>query len=340
MQGMSRRGGWGSRFSTAGVAVLALGISGTLAVRSSAQSATPVIAVLCKTENTLAFVDPGTLKVLGKVPTGIEPHEIALSADHKFAVVANYGGPNTAGNLSVIDMAGRKEVRKVDLGALRKPHGLMESGGRFYFTVEGNNAIARYDLKADRVDWLVGTGEPGTHMLVVAPGGKKVYTANIGSASVSAIDTTNPKGPMVKRIAVGKGPEGIALSPDGRELWLGHQGGSIVIIDTATDTVKEKIDTPDAYLRLLFTPDGKRVLAPESKTGALVVYDAATRKEVGRLPIGRFPVGITLDSEAKRAFVSAVNDHKVVVVDLARLAPLGTIEPGQSPDGIVWVDPR
>lgn len=328
------------RQPTLALTTAALALSGALAVQTSAESAAPVLAILCKTENQLAFVDPVSLKVLSKIPTGIEPHEIALTPDHKIAVIANYGGANTAGNLSVVDLAARKELRKVDLGPLRKPHGLMESGGKFYFTVEGNNAIARYDPKADRVDWLAGTGEPGTHMLVVAPGGEKVYTANIGSASVSAISTTNPKGPTIKRIPVGKGPEGIALSPDGRELWLGHQGGSIVIVDTATDTVKETIQTPDAYLRLLFTPDGKRVLAPESKTGALVVYDAATRREVGRMPIGRFPVGIILDPQVKRAFVSAVNDHKVVVVDLGKLTALGTIEPGQSPDGIVWVDPR
>lgn len=327
-------------YAPTAVGALALVTTVGLVIRSSAQSPSAVIAVLCKSENTLAIVDPGTLKVLGKVPTGIEPHEIALSPDHKLAVVANYGGPQTGGNLSVIDLVGRKEVRKVDLGALRKPHGLMEAGGKFYFTAEGNHAVARYDLKADRVDWLVGTGEPGTHMLVVTPNGGKVYAANIGSGSVSAIDAAAPKGPVVKRIAVGKGPEGIALSPDGRELWLGHQGGSIVIVDTATDTVKEKIETPDANLRLLFTPDGKRVLAPESKTGALVVYDAATRKELGRLPVGRFPVGITLDHDAKRAFVSAVNDHKIVVVALDKLATIGTIEPGQNPDGIVWVDPR
>jgi YVTN family beta-propeller protein len=320
--------------------LLALTALGVLSAKGSAQTSPAVIAVLCKTENTLAIVDPGTLKVLGKVPTGIEPHEIALSPDHKLAVVANYGGPQTGGNLSVIDLAARKEVRTVDLGALRKPHGLMEAGGKFYFTVEGNDAVARYDLKTDRVDWLVGTGEAGTHMLVVSPTGEKVYTANIGSSSVSVINAAAPKGPTVKRFPVGKGPEGIALSPDGRELWLGHQGGSIVIVDTATDTVKEKIETPNAYLRLLFTPDGKRVLAPESKSGALVVYDAVTRKEIGRMPIGRFPVGITLDHDAKRAYVSAVNDHKVVVVDLDKLTAAGTIEPGQSPDGIVWIEPR
>jgi len=328
------------RASVASVVAMALAVSAGLFVRGSAQASPAVIAVLLKSENILAIVDPGTLKVLGKVPTGIEPHEIALSPDHKLAVVANYGGPKTEGSLSVIDLVARKELRKVQLGALHKPHGLMEAGGKFYFTAEGSHAVARYDLKADRVDWLVGTGEAGTHMLVVTPGGDKVYTANIGANSVTAIKIATPKGPAVKRFPVGKGPEGIALSPDGRELWLGHQGGSIVIVDTTTDTVIERIETPDAYLRLLFTPDGKRVLAPESKTGALVVYNAATRKEIGRLPIGRFPVGITLDRDAKRAFVSAVNDHKVVVVDLEKLVAIGSIEPGPNPDGIVWVDPR
>jgi DNA-binding beta-propeller fold protein YncE len=43
---------------------------------------------------TLAFVDPVTMTVKGKVATGEEPHEVAVSQDGKIAVVGNYGGSN------------------------------------------------------------------------------------------------------------------------------------------------------------------------------------------------------------------------------------------------------
>ena len=53
-----------------------------------------------KAENSMVFVDPATNMVLGKVPTGNGPHEIAASSDGKVAFVANYGtGPAPARSL-------------------------------------------------------------------------------------------------------------------------------------------------------------------------------------------------------------------------------------------------
>lgn len=301
----------------------------------------PLLAVLCKPESVLAIVEPATGKILGRVPTGADPHEVILTADSRLAIVANYGGLQQPGStLSIIDLAQRKEIRRVDLGALRRPHGMAEIAGKVYFTAEVNSVIARYDLQADRVDWLLGTGEQATHMLVATPDGENIYTANIGSNTVSAIHTYTPRGTEMRRITVGQGPEGIALSPDGRELWVGHRGGNISLVDTKLDSVKGQIETQDVYLRLLFTPDGKRVLAPDLRTGDLVIYDAGSRKPVARVPIGSAAVGITLDGDGKQAFISAIGDNKVVTVDLEKLAVVRSFSVGEGPDGIAWAGPR
>jgi YVTN family beta-propeller protein len=51
----------------------------------------PVLVVLNKNEASLTIIDPETMKVTGKVPTGDGPHEVVLSTDGKTAYVANYG---------------------------------------------------------------------------------------------------------------------------------------------------------------------------------------------------------------------------------------------------------
>src|SRR5581483_8708460 len=61
------------------------------AASSFAQTPHPALLVLNKAEATLAIVDPAAMKVIGKVPTGTGPHEVAVSADGKLAFVANYG---------------------------------------------------------------------------------------------------------------------------------------------------------------------------------------------------------------------------------------------------------
>ncbi|HWT03159.1 MAG TPA: cytochrome D1 domain-containing protein [Pyrinomonadaceae bacterium] len=297
------------------------------------------LLVLNKVENTLAIIDPTTLQVLGRVPVGVGPHEVITSADGRLAYVANYGTQQVLGNsISIIDLAARKELKRVELGPLFRPHGIVEVGGKIYFTAEVNRAVARYDPASDRVDWVMGTGQTATHMLAVTPDGKRAYTANIASDTVTAIELNQPPGPkQIAHIAVGKNPEAIDVSPDGRELWVGQNGdGSISIIDTATNKVKETVKVGEVPIRVKFTPDGRRVLVSDAKANQLIVLDAATRKEVKRMAADGVPVGILITPDGRRAFVAAMQANKVLVVDLEKLEVTGSIAPGDGPDGMAW----
>ncbi|HKS27908.1 MAG TPA: cytochrome D1 domain-containing protein [Pyrinomonadaceae bacterium] len=304
-------------------------------------AAASVLLILNKAENTLAIVDPVSLKVLGKVPTGEGPHEVVASADGRIAYVANYGTQQKVGNsLSVIDLVARREIKRVELGPLLRPHGIVLSNGKVYFTAEVNRVIARYDPMQERVDWIMGTGQSITHMLVITPDGKRAYTTNIVSGTVTSIDFTVPVPQQVTQIQVGKGPEAIDISPDGTEVWVGQNGeGSIAVIDTATNKVKETIKVGEVPIRVKFTPDGKRVLVSDAKGGELIMLDAATRKELKRLKVAGTPVGILITPDGSRAFVAAMEANKVMVIDLAKLEIAGAIEPGQGPDGLGWAAP-
>ncbi len=101
----------------------------------------------------LAIVDPGSGRVVARIPTGIESHEVAASPDERLAVVTNTGSYSDPGHtLSVIDLKAQKEVRRVELGPLPNPHGIVWHGGKFTFTAEGARLIARYDPAKDSVD--------------------------------------------------------------------------------------------------------------------------------------------------------------------------------------------
>ncbi|HLG16460.1 MAG TPA: cytochrome D1 domain-containing protein [Blastocatellia bacterium] len=303
---------------------------------SAAQPDKAWLLVLNKTDNTMSIIDPATLQTVAVVPTGEAPHEVAASADGRLAFVANYGtGPKPGNTISVIDVAARKELRRVDLGPLTRPHGIVESAGKVFFTIEGSRAVARYDPAANRIDWLSGTGQNRTHMVVVSKDGKRLYTANVGSDTVTAIELEGA--PKIAHIGVGKAPEGIAISPDGSEVWVGHnEDGGLSIIDTATNKVKETIKAGRMPIRVKFTPNGERVLVSDAQGGEVVVFDARTRKEIKRIPVPETPVGILITPDGRRAFVAATRGNKVLVIDLERLALSGTIQTGQQPDGMAW----
>src|SRR5205823_11727663 len=137
------------------------------------------LLVLNKADATLAFVDPASLQVLSKIPTGNGPHEVAVSTDNRIAVVANYGtGPEPGTTLSIVDVATRKETKRLALPVLR-PHGLYAAGPRVWFTAEESRVAGA--LAGDGIEAIYGTGAEGSHMVVTTADQKKVYTANIGS---------------------------------------------------------------------------------------------------------------------------------------------------------------
>ena len=299
------------------------------------------LLVLNKRDATLAFVDPSAMKVMAKIPTGEGPHEVAVSEDGKTAVVCNYGtGPNPGTTLMIVDVAARKEVKRLTLPGLLRPHGIQAVGSRFYFTAEGSRAVARYDAAADRIDFIAGTGQDTTHMLVVVPGEKKIYTANIGSSSVSVLDLTNaPRQIALKQIAVVKGPEGIDLAPDGSALWVAGRTaeGGMSIIDPKTDAVVRTLTTSTKFAnRVKFTRDGKQVLVSDPTAGDLTLFDAASGNVVKKITTAAGPSGILFTRDGKRLFVACANAQKVQVIDTATWTVTAEVETGNEPDGMAY----
>jgi len=263
-----------------------------------AQAPSSTLLVLAKSDNTVAIVDPATLQVLGRVAAGPDPHEIVTSDDGKLAFISNYGGPDSALNtISVVDLVARKPLPPIDLGALRSTHGLAFAGGKLYFTAETNKVIGRYDPATQRVDWILGTGQDRTHMIVVSKSLDQIVTSNVSSGTISIIEQIPqpnggfgpppnsapgsgpppggnppqgfgppPGGPRltwrVTNLQAGKGAEGFDVSPDGKELWAANaQDATVTVIDIAAKKATQSLPIPvRGANRLKFTPDGRRVL--------------------------------------------------------------------------------
>jgi YVTN family beta-propeller protein len=335
-----------------------------------AQTPSPALLVLEKSNNTLAIVDPATLRIVGRVSAGPDPHEVESSADGKLAYISNYGGSDSSlHTISVVDLAAQKALQHIDLGALRSPHGLALAGGKLYFTAETNKVVGRYDPATQAIDWLLGTGQDRTHMVVVSPALDRIFTSNVSSGTISIIEQVSapmpgfgppPSGPAgaarpgplpggaqktwsVTNVAAGRGSEGFDLSPDGKEIWVANaQDTSVTVIDVATKKATQTFPIPVRGNRLKFTPDGERVLvsgAPSRSPGVnLVVLDVASRKEIRSFDFGGGSAGILIVPDGARAYVAVSSKDKVAVVDLKRLEIDGYIATGRGPDGLAWTE--
>ena len=321
------------------------------------------LLVLAKSDQMLAIVDPATLKVLARVPSGPDPHEVVASTDGRVAYISNYNGGNNT--ITSVDLVGMKALPPIDLGPLRAPHGLTFVGGKLWFTAEGAKVIGSYDPASGKVDWVLGTGQNRTHMIHVSDDLKRIVTSNVSSATMTIIEKAvgggrgGPGGPGGRGagpgpgggrgggqqgdwdetvVSVGRGAEGFDVSPDGREAWAANaQDGTVSIVDLATKKVTQTLAANvTGANRLKFTPDGKRVFISTLGGPDLTIIDAATRGDVKRLKIGRGAAGIQMQPDGLRAYVACTPDNYVVIVDLKSLEVVGQIDAGRQPDGLAW----
>ena len=306
------------------------------------------LLALSKADHTLAIVDSETLEIVARVPVGEDPHEVIASTDGKTAYVCIYGG-GSLHEINSIDLVAQKPLRNIDTRPLFGPHDITFVNGKAWFTAEGSKAVGRYDPETDKLDWGMGTGQDRTHMIHVTHDGKKIYTTNVTSGTVSILEEPEEdpgKFPSHKPhkewtqtvVPTARGSEGFDVSPDGRELWTASSGdGTISIIDLGKKKRAAKIDAEVIGAnRLKFTPNGKQVFISSLQTGELTIYDTESRTEVKRLKIGRGAAGILMDPVGSRVFVACSADNYLAVVDLGTLKVIRHIDVGGVPDGLAW----
>jgi len=309
-------------------------------------SAQPALLVLANEDNTLSIVNPANLKVTATLPVGPDPHEVIASSDGTIAYISNYGG-GAYNTLTVVDLAAKKVLPAIDLGALRGPHGLAFVGGRVWFTAEAAKAIGSYDPATRKLDWIMGTGQNRTHMIAVSPELNQIVTTNVSSATVSILDkigggaATGPSSGDWNEtvVSVGRGSEGFDVSPDGKEIWVANaDDGTVSIVDVAS---KKVVATLAANVqganRLKFTPDGRMAFVSSLNKPDVLVLDRVTRKEVKRIKVGDGAAGILMQPDGARVYVACAPNGYVAVIDLHSLEVVGRIAVGQGPDGLAWV---
>lgn len=282
------------------------------------------------------FLDPVTLAERSNLALPKNPHDFALSADHRFAYVPIYGpgiynrNPEPGHELYVLDLAGRSVAKVIDLSPYRSPHGVqIDARGRVYVTAELDRKILVVDPAAGRVVATI-DHEGSGHWLAVLPNGSKAYAANKDDKPfVTVLDLV--AGKQIGTIPMPRGTQGITVSPDGRRAIAMDIGEpEIAVIDTATDTVLERIrlnGTTDAAYKAYYSPDGEWLLTMAGSTIGL--FDAANLTATQRtVQVGASPMGIGFSPDGKTALVANHGDGTVSVLDLASATVTRTFKAG------------
>ena len=335
------------RFATIAITLVAT-------VLSAAPVAAETLLVVRKSDDAIDLVDPGSGARLAAVSLGYAPHEVSVSPDGRLAAVTNYGSREKPGStLSIVDLEQPRELRRIDLAPHTRPHGVAWfAPDRIAVTTEGSKHLLVVEPESGRIVGAIATGQDISHMVAVDAGRQRAYVTNIGSGTTTALDLASNR--KLDDLATGAGSEALALTPDGRELWVAARAdGHLAIVDTQKLEVTGRLPLPGIPIRIAMTPDGRTALVTCAGTAEIVAFDVATRSERARrkvnvprapgaeqrslarlAPDSVLPIGLLVSSDGASAFVAATMGDVVVQFDTGSLEPLRSIAVGGEPDGL------
>lgn len=309
------------------------------------------VVVINQPLRTLEVVDGASGKVKLTARLGERPHEVAVSLDGAHAVAPIYGDgavgrPGTDGrHLEVVDLSSGA-IRRIDLGEGVRPHDArFAPDGLLYVTAEVVEAVLVVDPRKGKVLGRIPTGRPQSHSLVLSPDGRRAYTANVSSGSVSVLDLVDRR--LIAVIDVAQSVQRLSLSPDGRRLYTHDQlSPQVLAIDTHALKVVEAYDLPGLPYASAVTPDNKTLLvagrperagAPQRRP-ALYVVDLLTR-QVTSIETSGWPRVIAPEPHGRGAWTNLGTGH-LLWIDIAKRAVERVAGLERGLDGMALRPPR
>jgi len=275
----------------------------------------------------------------------------AISQDGRYIAAANY----EPGGIRVFDAQTLELLADIPAigadGRRSKVVGLADAPGqRFVFSLFDVDEIWIADLSEPRFPKLqkfTGIGRAPYDGLVT-PDGRYYLAGLFGEDGVALIDLWQPQqgarrilreyGKGEQKLPVYKMPHLRGWAVANNHAYLPAIGrNEVLVVDMATWTERARIPVRGQPVFVMARPDGRQVWVnfafPDN--GALQVIDTLSGQVVKALEPGRAVLHMEFTPRGEAIWVSARDDHRVVVYDTANFERLASME-ADSPSGIFF----
>ena len=159
-----------------------------------------------------------------------------------------------------------------------------------------------------------------------------VFVLNSLDADISVIDPASWR--EVKRIPTGKEPHHLYMTPDEKSIIVANAlSDSLTFIDPRTAEIQKHVrGVVDPY-HLRFSPDMKWLVTAGNRLHHVDIYrwEGAEVFLVKRIPTGKTPSHIFIDSKSTVAYVTMQDSDELVAVDLVKQDIRWRIKTGPMP---------
>ncbi len=178
---------------------------------------------------------------------------------------------------------------------------------------------------------------PHPYGLTLSPDGNTAVTANSGTGPLSITIIRNilsdtptvqqvPPGPSTDQGVLASVFMGLAVSNDNKTVYVaGGQENKIFLFDLATGEkhgqidcsfISEESDYSHGYIGdLTLSKNGKKLYAVDQIGFRMLIVDLASGKLEHNVPVGRYPFGICLSPDEKKAYVANVGMFEYNMID-------------------------
>ncbi len=275
-----------------------------LALRSDGK----LLFVTVESDHTLRLVDTSTNETKATIKLTGRPNECAVTPDGKYVAVPIRDGDS----VDIVDVMQKKVVKTLPI---KEPHNAVSTASNRYMFVSsmGSNAVNVIDLKTMSFSAVVPAGgRPRPY--VISSDGKTMYVA---VSFLHGFDIVNiPEKKVLERVqmpARRSGPprprkfetpdtltHGLALTPDGKELWVTSLlDDSVYIYDLQTKKFSGPLATGDGPNWIVFSPDGKYACVSNTDSDDVSIFDVKERRAVARVKVGKVPKRLVVGVDPK-----------------------------------------
>lgn len=255
-----------------------------------------------ETDHTLRIIDTSTQTQIGLVRVSGKPNECAVTPNGKYVAVPIRDGDV----VDIVDVAEKKVVKSLPI---KEPHNAVNTGSNRYMYVSsmGSGEIDLIDFdKMDYVAHIPAGGRPRPY--VISPDGKTLYVALANLHGFTIVDIASQK--VLERVQMpSQHPNlrplkfetqdtlthGLALTPDGKELWVTSLlDDCVYIYDVQLKKIVGHVPTGEGPNWVVITPDGKYVCVSNTDTDDVSIIETKARREVSRVKVSKVPKRLAL----------------------------------------------
>jgi YVTN family beta-propeller protein len=247
-----------------------------------------------ESERVLKVIDTATNEVTATIPLPGVPNQCASTPDGHYVAVPNRSGDTVV----IVDIPLGKVVKELPV---KKPHNAYNTGRNdvLYISSMGENEINRIDLKKmEYTDKIPVGGIPRPY--AVSKDEKTLYVAlsdfhgfeivNIPDKKEIARVDLPPAPPADCELEPHTETHGLALTPNGKELWVTSlSDGGVYVYDIATKKFSKEISTGTCPNWIAFSPDGKYATVSNSGSNSTSIIDTKTQQVAATVKVGEGP---------------------------------------------------